>query len=502
MKRLNQYLLAHYPLLWNTRVVWVLSANVILHLLFFLGGLASINVKTLAGYYSVGRVGGETMYTFSVLCALLVVIVWCVFYLRNNAFKSFYRLPEFYLAEEFAIIFLILITTISYSQSFEWGVKMRVRSITGEKEFVYEMTEVNKGIVYVPTEKARYFLLNNCAEKAKEHGLPERIIAPPEPGQFYGAADSARVRAALAQPGAFSYANYCSQWLAYTSYPTEGAEAVSARNKAWLAAGRRDSVKQSIVQLLSVLNKYGIEYRLDADDLTDAVFRDSLFTMNATVPVQRFNYQYGEQENKEYLNANDLQQVFRFIEDCQPSADNWQHRKNVWNVIGYFALGFSILLLCYRRFSRKVFLISTVGTLVWMILIGLVAAGSYGSRDGIPSLLLLLCAAFLLAGVGLLASRSSKTTTGVLLNWHVYLVPFAVMLIVALIDNYHDAQVSRYYGHETLDTDVLMQQNYPFSTWVVKHAVDILLLNIVGVACYVAFVFNGLAKRWQLLPEE
>lgn len=261
-------------------------------------------------------------------------------------------------------------------------------------------------------------------------------------------------------------------------------------------------MKQSIVQLLAVLNKYGIEYRLHAEELTNAVFRDPLFTINETVPAQRFNYQYGEQENKQYLNDNDVQQVFSFIEDCQPSADNWQHRKNIWNVIGYFALCFSILLLCYRRFSRKVFLISVVGTLVWMILIGLVAAGNYGSRDGIPYLLLLLCAVFLLIALPLLGSRSAKTATGVLLNWHVYLVPFAVMLVVALVDSYHNAQLSRYYGHETFDMDTLMRQNYPFSTWVVKHAVDILLLNIVAVACYVAFVFNALAKRWHLLPEE
>ena len=100
--------------------------------------------------------------------------------MRNNAFKSFYRLSKFYLAKEFGLIFLILLTTISYSQSFEWGVKMRVRSITNEKEFVYETTAVNKGTVYVPTERAAYFILNNCAEKAADDSFPDRVITPPE----------------------------------------------------------------------------------------------------------------------------------------------------------------------------------------------------------------------------------------------------------------------------------------------------------------------------------
>ncbi len=501
MKRFHQYLLTHYPLLWNTRVVWVLLANLILHLLFFLGGISFVNTKSLVDYYRLSRVGGEGMYTFSILCALLVVIVWCVYYLRNNAFKTFYRISKGYLAKEFGIIFLIVLTSISFSQSFEWGVKLRVRSITNETTLVKEMTAVNKGMVYVPVEKAPYFLLNSCTEKRlRNDTLPDAYITPTETGLAYSGPDSLLVKKALAQPDAFSYANYCSKLLNYTTYPTENFEAISNRNQAWLKAGQRDSVRQSITQLFAVLNKYGVEYRLDANELTTAVFKDSLFTLGDLIPQQRFTYQYGEQENKYYFNDNQVTQLFGFIEDCQPAADNWRDIKTAWTVIGYVALSLSILLLCYRRFSRKVFLISVVGTLVWMILIGLIGIGSH-SAEGLPYLLLILCAAFLLLAIGFLSGRRSKTGAGVLLNWHVYLIPFAVMLMVSIIHSYHSDMASQYYSTR-LDVDELMRRYYPFSTWVVAHEANIFLANLLGVVCYVAFVFNGLAKRWHLLPEE
>lgn len=500
MKRFNNYLLTHYPLLWNTRVVWVLLTNLILHFLFFLGGLGSVTAKTLKDYYSIGRVGGESLYIFSILCALLVVIVWCIFYLRNNAFKSFYRLSKFYLAKEFAIIFLVILTTISYAQSFEWGVKLRVRSITNEKEFVQETTAVNKGMVYVPVTKADYFLLNNCTEKAKRTTERGTDITPPELGQYYGGADSLEVKKALAQPNAFSYANYCHKAVAYNAYASETAETISARNKGWLSSQQRDSVKQSIEKLFTVLNKYGIDYRLNEDSLVNAVFKDSLSTLSNFIATQHYSYQYGEQENKYYLTESDVQRVFELVEYCQPGANTWRDIETAWNVIGYISLFLSVLLLCYRRFSRKVFLISVVGTLVWMILVGLVAAGSHDA-ESILYFLLILCAAFLLIAFGLLNSRSSKTTTGVLLNWHVYLAPFAVMLVVFIIDSYRSHTASQYYSSR-IDVEAFMRQNYPFSTWVVAHEANIFLVNILMVACYVAFVFNGLAKRWHLLPEE
>ncbi|MGZ8537004.1 MAG: hypothetical protein ACXWV9_02020, partial [Flavisolibacter sp.] len=67
IKRINQHLLTHYPLIWNTRIIWVLSANFILHLLFFLAGFASINSLDFTRYNSIWKVGGSSMFTFSIL---------------------------------------------------------------------------------------------------------------------------------------------------------------------------------------------------------------------------------------------------------------------------------------------------------------------------------------------------------------------------------------------------------------------------------------------------
>ncbi len=443
--------------------------------------------------------------------------MWCIFYLRNNAFKSFYRIRPWYLAKEFLLVFLILLTSISYTLSFQYGVRLHIRGITGEQEMLAEMNTVNQGMVYVPTSRENYFVLNDCEgrrlreieeEKYREGTtqvtMDSAVIAAPKPDREGDTVissiylDSARAREVLSRPDAYSFLNYCTAFLSSYHYDVDSTETISATNQRWLRGGQQDSVKQSIDRLFAVLVKYKINHRLKADSLTNAVFRDQYFTVSNRLPESQYDYIASSPGSLEYFfdfRAHQLSNVFNLIEDAQPAASDYTE---TWNVIGYTALGFSVLLLCYRRFSKRVFLISIVGSLLWAILVGLVGVGSRGFDLGIPILLLILFLAFGIIGWFLVRSRGNKTAAGVLLCWHAYLAPFAVMLVVWLISEYLSGQRSHYYNYP----DEFFAKNFPFSTWVKNNVEYIFLANIPAVVLYLALAFNGWAKRWQAMPEE
>jgi hypothetical protein len=499
MNRINQYLLTHYPLLWNTRVVWVLLTNFIIHVLFFLSGLAAVSATTLKNYSRISSVGGQGMYTMAALCALVVIIVWCIYYLRNNAFKSFYRIGKWYLAKEYAIIFVIILTSLCYSVSFEYGVKVRVRNITDKMEMVQEVNAVNQAMVYVPLDKEQYFILNTCEEQDKRTALQNRMLIAEEPSYSYDTVDSVRYKEAMQKPDAYSYLHYCRSFIYYRDYTIDSAEIISNRNKQWLTA-QQQQVKQSVTRLTSILNKYAIIYSLNTDELINAVFTNQYFNVGAIIPQSEYSYEYGTQtRNKYFLETNDLTGVYSFIDDCQPTAKNFADYKITWNIIGYLSLSLSILLLCYRRFSKRVFLISVVGTLVWAILVGLMSVGS-GSAVSFLSILLMLFVIFLGVALVSLKSKGSKTAAGITLNWQGYLSPFVVMLIVGLINDYHSKLSYGYYNYSR--SEKWLAEHYPFSNWVVNHTQEIFLVNIILVALYTAFAFNHWAKKWHLLREE
>ena len=46
--KIDQYLLENYPTIWNTKIIWVLLVNIVIHILFFLMGFLSyINPESL-----------------------------------------------------------------------------------------------------------------------------------------------------------------------------------------------------------------------------------------------------------------------------------------------------------------------------------------------------------------------------------------------------------------------------------------------------------------------
>ncbi len=520
IQRINNYLLTHYPLLWNTRLLWVAIVNISLHLLFLLAGISSISAGSIADYYSVGRVGGGNQYTLSILCGLVVLIIWCVFYLRNNAFKSYYRIGKWYLAKEFAIIFLVVFSSISYFLSYEWGVRAKVRSITNEVQLIQEINTVNRAAVYIAQDQPAYFILNTCAERNRRIQKNKEANANPnrqgnsvydyeseeldiaDSFNLNSSRDSGRSLLALRRSDAFSYLHYCRQLVRESSKKTDPSETISQRNQRWLRQGRKDSVKAALQDLFVVLNKYSLKYRLSVDSIVKDVFSDTGFTMDALIPENKFKdvmgYQVG---NTFYINSQEIKNVFSLIEDCQPGGGNGEDRVIVWNIVGYVALSFSILLLCYRRFSRKVFLISVIGTLVWAIIFGLIAV-SGSSSNGFAIMVLLCCGVF--GGIGLwqLWQNKNKTMSGVLLNWHVYLAPYVVLLIVAIIsmnfNNYND------YGYVagTTSYEDYLKLHYPFSYWVKQYSPEIFLANLAVCFLYIAFIFNNWTKRWQLMAEE
>lgn len=286
-----------------------------------------------------------------------------------------------------------------------------------------------------------------------------------------------------------------------SSKKIDAAETISRRNRQWLQQGRKDSVKAALQALFVVLNKYSMAYRLSADSLVKDVFSDTLFTMDALIPTHKFIDGSGySEENPFYMNDHEVENLFNFIEDCQPGRDKYGDHMMVLNIVGYTALSFSILLLCYRRFSRKVFLISVVGTLVWAILFGLIAVGSNG--DGFSTMVLLFCGAFGAVGLWQLWQNKRKTMSGVLLNWHVYLAPYIILLITSIIMmNYHSYN-SYGYVAGAMSYEDYMRLHFPVSYWVKEHMEEISTVNLALSFLYVALLFNKWTKHWQVMPEE
>ncbi|MET0392299.1 MAG: hypothetical protein ABW019_04120 [Chitinophagaceae bacterium] len=499
LQRFNSYLLTNYPLLWNTRIAWLTGANIVIHLLFFLAGVSGISADTLQEHSSFYSVGIPGLLFFSILTSLAVLIIWLAFYLRNNAFKSFYIIGRLHSFREFVIVLAAVLSSIIYFESFFWGVRVKTRMITSREQFVREANTINLAMAFLPQSKQDFFILDSC--KSDRAPLYDDDMDYFDTTRHnYHDTNFAKVRQALKRPDAFSYKNYCSGFLILDQYNRFIAHPqwIATRNR-WIDNRQTDSIRYILDQLFVIAKKYHIAYSVTADELVQLVFADSNHAVTRVIPSHSG---YGNNMPVSYFNEYELSRAMDFI-DASHLNSQGEGGDTGYLIELYVALSLAIFLFCYRLYSKKVFLVSIVGTIVWTIVFVLVTTSDHSAGGSATTVFYLaLFTIFTITGLLLLAGKSSKTITGAVLNWHAYMLPFVVILAALLIsDNYrHDH--SYYPGSDTPLTEEDLKAEYPVGYWIDHHMALLGWINLLFVFLYVSFSFSRLSKRWHIMPEE
>lgn len=128
VNRINQFLLKHYPLVWNTKLVWLVLAGVFFHLLFFGSGFFSLNNPIALQAHNVEDNFFENgPIFFNMLISTLLIVGWLFFMFKNNSFKNFYPTSRSQLFRHFVLYFIIIIFNISYYYSYFYGMKTSIK---------------------------------------------------------------------------------------------------------------------------------------------------------------------------------------------------------------------------------------------------------------------------------------------------------------------------------------------------------------------------------------
>lgn len=127
VNRINQILLKKYPLVWNTRLVWLLLIGGILHLCFF--GLGFINIsdpESLHDHNAADIFFTNGVFLLNMLISIILIVGWLIFMFKNNSFKSFYPTTKNNLFRHFLFYFIIIFVNITYYYSYFYGMKTSV----------------------------------------------------------------------------------------------------------------------------------------------------------------------------------------------------------------------------------------------------------------------------------------------------------------------------------------------------------------------------------------
>ena len=496
MKKLNNYLLTNYPLAWNLRLHWLWPVILLLHLLFWLAGYGSVSFPESASYYSL-EPGGAT-FSMTVLCGLLLLALWLIFYFRNNAFKSFYPLAKGRLVAEFGLILLTTFGLTTFVASYAGGTYFHIRQETREVDLVTEANTVNLAHHFLPFSRERFSVKADCNY---DHSSRQEAVATP-----IRSSDGDTVAGNGITTDTFSYLHYCANMDGYyyiryrynssgysLSLASAGANDTVA--KRWLYGGRRDSVAQMLTRFLAICKKYGAGYQYDVGKGVAEIFATPGFLVRGIISEDQYSAEHFD-ENKSrteaqlqagsYIETRVLMQSLTTIGEARKG---WM-RPDMMLVFLYFSLGIALLIFSFRATSVRVWFIALIGTAVWMAIFGVLAAATHGNGTSLMILFLLLSIGFLI-GAGLqIARRASRRNAGIMLLWALWSFPALGLIVAGLIKQSDNED---YYSSRSTQSAYY---------WVQEHWTLINYLNLTFTVAVVCLLFIPLLRRWQAAPEE
>lgn len=164
--KFNQFLLEKYPTIWNTKIVWMLLAGFIVHILFFIIGFIShINPVSLQKSQVTDDYFGDGIILIHIIISILMIVGWLIMMFKNNAFKNFYPQSKGKLFSQFLQYFVIIFVCTTFYFSYMIGFKMFISNKYPDAEMKENIEIINRGTAFLSQDLELYTLDNRLSPK-------------------------------------------------------------------------------------------------------------------------------------------------------------------------------------------------------------------------------------------------------------------------------------------------------------------------------------------------
>lgn len=408
--RIHQYLISNHPVIWNTKVIYVLPVAAIIHVCFYLyGRFSAADLSTLKTYSAPNRPIG-----FSIFVSSLFLVVWLTFYLRNNAVKSWFPISKKYLIIEYLLVIVVFFSTVSFYESWSFGDFNKYKDISQSTDITKEVNQVNLAHHFLAFAPRLFGKYHSCDSSIKDVDINEHILS-------------------IDDENTKSYLHYCG--IAYRPDKIKNINDPYTFNSVanqYLLNGDKEAVKNTLQLYLKLCDKYSVEYNLDLEKYVTQIFSTPNFEIIPIEELESFSEDMivVESITSEYMVNDDS---FSWIFDrLSRYRENYWFGEHIYQWIN-FSLMLSILLMSFRLTRLKEWFISLISGCIALIFINII---SNPFENSLPYLITIAGIIVLVVSTVLIFLKKRKVISIVLLNWFTWSYPFYFFMLDSLYNSH------------------------------------------------------------------
>jgi hypothetical protein len=256
-KKIQNHLLLHHPLLWNIKLVPVVTITVLLHIIVFIIGYTACNIDfTTDGNNYIRPITTVIVIFFGAIIALFIFIIWLVYYFNNNSFKAFYPKNSFSLYKEWLLILLICLITSTFPLSYFIGTNLKATNYFSESELQYRGDIISMASIFAGDDFNDY---------GSEYDSIDSVYVQPKFYTYFGKEYSVN-----------SLLNKSIHSISYREHDEDSI--MEYRVKRWLHEKRRDSIAWLFTEFDKIAKSHNIKYNLTPNTWLEKIYHPDGYT--------------------------------------------------------------------------------------------------------------------------------------------------------------------------------------------------------------------------------
>jgi hypothetical protein len=156
LRAFDTYLLEHHPILWHSKVTYLLLTGIVFWLAFFGAGYLLMDIELLK------NTGISRYYenSYAMLVHVLLVIIafslWALFFFKKNAVRHYYPLSRWYFTRLFVCMAIGFLAIVTANIPFDYGVRLKTRSLLDLGEMQQDAQAANLAMPFLPSGDVYY----------------------------------------------------------------------------------------------------------------------------------------------------------------------------------------------------------------------------------------------------------------------------------------------------------------------------------------------------------
>lgn len=150
LRSFDTYLLERYPILWHSKVVYLVLTGILFWIAGFIAGYMLTDLPMLHKERIVDYYFDSYFVSFHAILCIITICIWAIYYFKKNAIRHYYPIKRLYFTRLLLCLLIGFLLPLSAYTPFTYGVRKKTLALIDGEQLEKDRQIINLASIFLP----------------------------------------------------------------------------------------------------------------------------------------------------------------------------------------------------------------------------------------------------------------------------------------------------------------------------------------------------------------